>query len=220
MKSLISCLFVLLLLTACQTDSYESGDTKYSYLRTDFAEAHSSAEGLLDRCVTDEDATLFFSPQAEAKWAGTADSVYRTLVYYDVRDLDTINLSGKTVVPLAAIRVPVLMPKDVTELEGVVKTDPLMLESSWVSTNGRYLNLGIVYKTGKADDEEAVQTISLLKESEHEDTVTLCLLHDQGGVPEYYSSRIYTSIPLFNELAGKTIRLRVNTYKGEVEKIY
>ena len=65
-----------------------------------------------------------------------------------------------------------------------------------------------------------MQTISLLKESEHEDTVTLCLLHDQGGVPEYYSSRIYTSIPLFNELAGKTIRLRVNTYKGEVEKIY
>ena len=163
---------------------------------------------------------MFFSPQAEAKWAGTADSVYRALVYYDTRDLDTTNLSGKTVVPLSAIRVPVLMPKDITEFEGEVKTDPLTLESSWVSANGKYLNLGLVYKTGKADDEEAVQTIALLKESEHEDTVTLRLFHDQGGVPEYYSSRVYTSVPLDGELAGKTICLRINTYKGEVEKTY
>ena len=29
----------------CQQDSYESGDTKYSYLRADFVEAHSSAVG-------------------------------------------------------------------------------------------------------------------------------------------------------------------------------
>ena len=50
--------------------------------------------------------------------------------------------------------------------------------------------------------------------------MTLRLHHDQGGVPEYYSSRIYTSIPLNGELAGKIIRLKVNTYKGEIEKTY
>ncbi len=204
----------------CQQDSYESGDTKYSYLRADFVEAHSSAVGEFDRCITDDDITLFFSPYATVKWAGTADSVYRALIYYDTRDNDTTDLSSKTVVPISAARVPVLTPKDSADFNNNVKNDPITLESTWISSNGKYLNLGLIYKTGKADEDSLVQSIGICKEAEHDDTVTLRLHHDQGGVPEYYSSRIYTSIPLNGELAGKVIRLKVNTYKGEIEKTY
>lgn len=42
--------------------------------------------------------------------------------------------------------------------------------------------------------------------------------HDQNGIPEYYSTRIYASVPLRGMNAGDEILFTVNTYKGEVKK--
>jgi len=54
-------------------------------------------------------------------------------------------------------------------------------------------------------------------------TVILRLLHSQNGVPEYYTSKSYVTLPLSyyrGKLnAGDKIIIRINTYdKGIVEK--
>jgi len=212
----------LLLLCSCETESYESGNTQYSYMQADFADAHSSEVGKLDRCTTDEGLQLTFAPEAEAKWVGTADSTYRILAYYDNREVGAPSGSAtaKTVKPLAISRVPVLTPKAPDEFEGGFKNDPLTLQSCWTSANGRYLNLDLVYKTGIPDDEKAVQSVGMAIADEQADTITLEVFHDQGGVPEYYSSRMFVSVALNEQLSGKVIRLRVNTYQGTVERIF
>ena len=48
-------------------------------------------------------------------------------------------------------------------------------------------------------------------------TLHLTFFHDQAGVPEYYSQRIYLSIPL-PPTGVDTIWMDVNTYDGLVEK--
>ena len=103
-----------------------------------------------------------------------------------------------------------------------VKTDPLTLESIWISKNKRYLNASVYLKVGSTDDEEAIHKMGVVCDTimAHADstrTLHLRLYHDQGGVPEYYSQRTYFSLPL-SELHADSIRFSINTYKGEVVK--
>ena len=43
--------------------------------------------------------------------------------------------------------------------------DPVTFESAWVSKGHRYLNLGLVLKTGKTDDSTAVQSLGVVCDS-------------------------------------------------------
>ena len=63
-----------------------------------------------------------------------------------------------------------------------------------------------------------MQSIGITKEQSADGQLTLRVLHDQGTVPQYYTSRIFLSIPVTDDLDGHSIRLIVNTYKGIVEK--
>ena len=45
----------------------------------------------------------------------------------------------------------------------------------------------------------------------------LQLIHKQGDVPEYYSQRVYISLPL-QELTVDTLYLTIDTYDGVVRK--
>ncbi len=205
---------LLLALTGCTNDAYDTGDGEYSYLRADFAEVHTIDAQTIDHATTDDGTTLHFAPHVTAKWAEKADTLYRALIYYH----DGTATGEKTVESIAVNRVPVLRPVVEEEFEGEKKTDPVDLESVWLSTNGKYLNLSLLLKTGKADDPEAIQSIGLIK-SENEETITLHLLHDQGTVPQYYTSRLYLSIPVTDDLRGKPLCLVMNTYEKEIEKL-
>ena len=46
---------------------------------------------------------------------------------------------------------------------------------------------------------------------------TIYLHHDQGGVPEYYSTQAYLSIPTVDLLVD-SVRFYLNTYSGVVIK--
>lgn len=197
---------VVLAAVACTREGYDTGDGSYSYLRADFVEAHTVAAQTIDRAVTDEGALLQLSPYATATWATKADTLYRALLYYQQRPAQQPE-------PVALQPVAVLRPKSAAELGTDLPTDPVLLESAWLGSDGRYLNLGLFLKTGKADDEEAAHRLALLWEGE---TRTLRLLHDQGGVPEYYSTRLWVSIPLTDELRSSAFQLVANTYQGEV----
>ena len=73
-------------------------------------------------------------------------------------------------------------------------------------------------KTGKADDEKARQTIGIMSENLPDGTLRLTLLHGQENVPQYYSTRIYASIPM--QGISQRLLLSVNTYDGLVERAF
>lgn len=201
--------FILsVLFVACTTDSYETGDGKYSLLTADFCMAHSSEAKQLDYALLDTGDSLRLSPVATAEWATTKDSLYRTLLYYNVSET-------KTVKPYSAVAVNVLRPSTKAEVTGM-PMDPLTLTSSWLG--GGYLNLNITLKTGVADEQDAKQKLGLACDSISAGVYYLRLVHDQAAVPEYYSVSTYASIPLASFPKGSTLRLRIPTYKGEVVK--
>ena len=49
------------LLAACTSHDYDTGDGKLSYMRADFALAHSNAVGSIDYIDTDEGNRVFFA---------------------------------------------------------------------------------------------------------------------------------------------------------------
>lgn len=202
-------LVLIFLASSCTTETYETGDGKYSYLRADFVEAHTIAEKTIDQAVTDDGEHLLLIPYATAAWAVKPDTVYRALLYYDCRP-------GQSVTPVSLMRVLVLRPQVADEFDGDLPTDPLTLESAWIGKDRKYLNLSLILKTGSTDDQETMQSVALVKEGDH----TLRLLHDQGGVPEYYSTRVYASIPLSVDLLSEPLRLLVRTYQGDVERYF
>lgn len=206
---------LLFLLISCSGEDSQEGDSTYSFLCAEFVEAHTAAASEIDRATTDDGELLVLSPHINVSWAQKADSTYRALLYYN-----KVENVGGTVIPISLSRVPVLRAKDATEFEEGVKTDPVKVESAWLSKGKAYLNAGLLLKTGVADDADAIQSIGLVLVSETDTDLTLRLYHDQGGVPQYYTSRVYVSIPLTAVRQMKTIHLLVNTNDGELERIF
>ena len=118
-------------------------------------------------------------------------------------------------------KVGVLTPHKLKEKVGeqqvIMKTDPLYVESVWVSKNKKYVNMRLRLLTGASEDEEAVQTIGVVRDEENNGHETLLLYHDQGGQPEYYSTTAFVSIPLA-EVNADTLTITVNTYDGSYSK--
>ncbi len=118
-------------------------------------------------------------------------------------------------------QVPTLHPKQLKP-EETLCTDPVKFESMWISANGKYLNLGLYLKNGSTQGDSLHHTVGMIRESETTDgdgkrTVSLRLYHDQGGVPEYYSSRYYVSVPC-KEIDADSVVVTINTYNGAVER--
>ena len=103
--------------------------------------------------------------------------------------------------------------------------DPLGVESGWLSKNGKYLNLGLLLKTGQEEGNDGTQKIALAQDTirlndDQTHTAYFRLLHDQSGVPEYYTSRRYVSILLPDTVQLDTIRLTLPTCEGKKERVF
>ena len=61
------------LATACEHDSYDTGDGSLSYLRCDFADAHSDAQCHVDAFLTDEGTRIVPASVVGARWMSTPD---------------------------------------------------------------------------------------------------------------------------------------------------
>lgn len=198
------------MLSACKNDSYESGDGQYSYLQADFVEANTSASKELVSARTDDGDMLLFSPHVFKEWASTPDSVYRSLLYYNKVNDD------RTTEVYSIVQIPVVK---IHKLKGTdeISTDPLFLKSAWISKNRKYLNLYFGIKTGVEDGNDNIQTLSVVYDpdvnnSNDSRNPYIKVVHKQNGVPEYYSSYGYISVPLNDFALGTTIHLSVNTY--------
>ena len=200
------------LFLSCTQDAYEKGEGRYSLMRGDFAEAVVNNVRQVTKIVTDDGDELAVTSPYSAKWIAKADTTYRCMLYYN-------KVEGKAeVVSMGQVPCPVITP--LSEFEKELKTDPVKFESTWMSKTSRYLNLSILVKTGVTDDSTAVQSLAIVSDTliTHTDGKqirNLILYHDQGNVPQYYSTQVYISIPT-NRIDADSVRISINSYDGEV----
>lgn len=207
------CVSVLFAIQACQTDSYDKGEGQYSYTQADFVEAHANDSRAVDRVTTDDGDILTLTPQPTASWITTADSTYRALLYYNKK-------SDGHAQPVAISRVPVMTVVPAHESKET-KTDPVTFESMWKSRSGKYLTMGLYLKVGQAADDQAHHSLGMVCDSvvigsDGGKTSYVRLLHNQGGVPEYYSAKYFVSVPV-DAFETDSVVMTVNTYGGVVK---
>jgi len=201
---------------ACTQDVYDKGDSELSLMRADFVEAHVGPDKRVDYVTTDDDIQLPLATPFTTSWIQQADTTYRAVLYY--------NYTDRQAEPLSLARVSTTSIHRPANFKGGAKTDPLGLESVWVSTNRRYLNLCVILKTGTADEKAEAQTVGIIGDTivtapSGQRTYHLRLYHNQGQVPQYYSQRVYFSVPIHG-LPADSLRLTVNTYDGPVTKAF
>ena len=215
---IIALVGLLFFSTSCSNTSYEEGDSKLSYLRTDFADATTDSQGRLSAATTDDGVSLTFTRPMQTSWSNAADSLCRVLLNYNMY---ANGADSNVVEPLAAKIVYTLQPAK-PSVQTQAATDPVSLVSAWKSKNGNYINLRLGLNTGKASGDDQRQSIGLALDSTvtSDGSTTYCLrfLHSQGGVPEYYTTDAYVSIPIKQMTTGSKVRLSLNTYNGWVTR--
>ena len=205
-----------LVLLACTQDTYEKGKGKYSLMRGDFAEAVVNGSKQVTKIITDDGDELPLTTPFTAKWVTKADTVYRCMLYYNKVD-DKAEVISMGQVPCADINT-------LAEFKKPMATDPVKFESSWISKTRRYLNLSLLLKTGSTDDTTAVQSLAIVSDTlithpDNKQTRHLILYHNQGNVPQYYSTQVYVSIPT-ERIDADSVQISINSYDGEVIKKY
>lgn len=205
---------LILLLASCESDSYDKGEGELSLATAEFVEAHANGNKQMDYVITDNDERLTVSPQPSVKWMTTPDSLYRALLYYN-------NVGEGIIEPLSITQVPTLSIYPDWMIQDI-KTDPVTFESIWQSANGKYFNMAFYLKIGEVGKDAELHTISIIQDTiiqNADGTATsfMCLYHDQGDMPEHYSSKCYISIPR-DSIKADSVCMGINTYKGVLYK--
>ncbi len=216
MRKLLAFLLPVCLLCACETDSYDKGEGKYSLMQADFAELTVNSEKQGTQFLTDEGGQYRFVTPVTASWIQRPDTMYRAIVYFNEKD-------GGTAQAVAVGQVGVLRPVEHWRFKELPQ-DPLGVESVWLTRNGKYINLGLLLKNGRVEDEEGTHAMALcqdtvMKNPDLTRTAYYRLLHSQGDAPEYYTNRRYVSIQLPQDRPD-SVRLSIDTYKGTLEKLF
>ena len=155
--TILICQLSIVNLSSCTTDSYDKGQGKYSLMQAELVDMTINADKQGTAFVTDADERFSLTPVVTASWIQTADTTYRAMLYFNV-------LSGNTAEPVSVGTVPTLRAREHWKINDP-KEDPIGLESAWLGKNGKYLNLGILLKTGQVDGEDGVHTIGLAQDT-------------------------------------------------------
>ena len=204
------------LLASCTTEQYDSGDGKWSYLRSDFAEVCTDAQSRMSSFTTDEQLSLQVEGTPKVSWMTTPDSTYRALVYY---------AAPGSPVPVKVFTVNnVLCPKiKRLQTSALPKTDPVSFVALWLSANRKYVNITFDVKTGSSGSDADGQSIGavltdMTRNADGTLTAHITFCHDQGNVPQYYSSRQYASLAVAQMQDADSASIVINSYKGKVVK--
>lgn len=204
---------------SCTQDGYDKGDGVYSLMQGDFVEAQVDASKKLISLTTDDGVTMPLTQPYAARWITTADTVYRCMLYYNkVKDSQ-----GRTAAEIVSISpVPCASLVSLSKFKSKLKTDPVKLQSVWMSKSRKYLNMYLQLMIGNPEDTSAVQQIAMVCDTvftypDSTRTCSIVLHHDQNRQPEYYSTDAWLSLPV-SSLPMDSFRLAVNTYSGPVVK--
>lgn len=131
--TMVTAVMSLLIVSACEHDFYETGDSELSYLHTDFVEARTNELSAFASATTDDGTQLTLKPAVKEQWAKRPDTTYRALLYYN--KVENGITSSFAISPVAVLR-----PRLALDVP-IVYTDPVGFESLWISKNHKYLNL-------------------------------------------------------------------------------
>ena len=215
--TIIAAVTTLLLVTACHIGAYDTGDTRYSYLRADFVEVHTNSEGAVNTAVTDDGDSLILAPALRTVWTIRPDTLYRALLYYNKGEADSAQSPTAShalpVTGIGASQVYVLRP--LTDRSGVSGlNDAVGFQSCWLSANKRYVNVALVLKSGQTNQPDSRHVLGLIRDSmvtssQGHRTFFYRIYHQQNGVPAYYSNTVYVSIPTSNFQSGDVMQLTI-----------
>lgn len=205
-----------LLLLSCQTDSYEKGEGYYSLMQVELCELQVDGKKQGVAFVTDDGDSYQLAAPVTTKWIQTADTTYRAIIYFNKVDHQQAQA-------IEASAVATLRPVALWRFKKPHQ-DPMGYESGWLARSGKYLNVGVLMKTGRIDNEEPPHSIALaqdtvLQYADGRRTAHYRLLHSQEGAPEYYTNRRYISIALPQPVPD-TIHFHMQTYDGALQRTF
>jgi hypothetical protein len=206
-----------LLLAACSYGDYEKGEGDNSLLRADFGEMYTEADNSVKTLETDDGYRITLEKPYTAQWLSKPDTLYRALLYYKLPANEAPQI-------VSAVQVPTVSPHPTIFFHDTIITHPVGFESAWMSRNCRYLNLGLLVKTGSLTDDRQLekQQFSIVRDTlrlNPDSTRTLCLrlYHDQANQPEYYTQDFFLSVRTSPSQAD-SVSITINTYDGQVQK--
>ena len=202
------------LFLSCETDRYEKGEGKYSLMQADMGELTIDSEKQAIAFTTDDGDSYTLTTPATAQWIQTADTTYRAVIYYN-------KVKEGQAESMALSSVPTLTPVEYWHFKELTQ-DPVGFESAWLAKNKKYINLGLLFKSGYVDDTMGRHLISvaqdtILVNTDQTRTAYYRFLHGQNDTPEYFTNRHYISILLPQELPD-TACVSIVTYSGIVER--
>ena len=213
MRQLLFAAIWCALTAACTSESYDSGDTSLSYLSAEWADVTTNSDGLVAYAHTDAGQRLTFSPPYQATWIGQkADTTCRAVLYHGQVSGETTSVKALSPVLMASVT-------DRTE-EITAKKDPIGGARAWISADKRYLNIVLTLKVGRKENAPTQQKVGFLCDSvttlaDGTRCCWLTLVHDQNGVPDYYSQEANVSVPAEALHQADKVCLRVMTTQGE-----
>lgn len=188
----------------CQEDDYV-----YPDVLTEFTEVQTNDEGILTYLLTDQ-GDKYQILEREGLDGLTPDSIYRTLCVYQITDVEK-----ETVQLYSAQKVLSMLPKPASAFSDGIRTDPLDIQSIWLS--GKYLNMVLLPMAKDKSHIFHFVENSLTQDNEGRAQLELTLYHDQNGDYEAFTRKTYLSIPLWgygNKLdTGDRIVLHIQTYE-------
>ena len=216
MKRILPFYLFTLLLFSCVTDSYEKGQGQYSLMQADMGEVTIDAEKQAVAFTTDDGDSYMLTSPVTAQWIQTADTTYRAIIFYNKVEKGQAESMGMS-------SVPTLIPQEHWRYKEQPQ-DPVGFESAWLAKNKKYLNLGLLFKSGYVDDTMGRHLISLAQDTilvnaDQTRTVYYRFLHGQNDTPEYFTNRHYISI-LLPEERPDTVRLTITTYDGVIQHAF
>lgn len=200
----------LMLNEGCQEDGYV-----YPDVLTEFTEVQTNDEGVLTYLLTDQ-GDKYRILKRDGLDGLTPDSIYRTLCVYQITDRQE-----ETVQLYSARQVLSMLPEPVAAFDNGIQTDPLDVQSIWLS--GKYLNMVLLPMAKEKGHIFHFVENGLTQDNEGRTQLELTLYHDQNGDYEAFSRKTYLSIPLWSygdKLdTGDRIILHIRTYKeGDITR--
>lgn len=209
MKQLI---VVVLLFCTFLCEGCKEEDYVYPSVVTEFIGAQTDNNGTISQLITDN-GTIYSVLQRDGLGGLVADTLYRTISIYE--PITQENSEGNIAQLYSCQLVLSVNPLPVSDFKGNIKTDPVDIQSIWLS--GEYLNMILLVQYKELSHLYHFVDEGITSDQSETQTLNLRLFHDRNNDYEAFTKQVYLSVPLKNYLQllrkGDKIRFNLNTYK-------
>ena len=200
-------LFCIFLCEGCKEEDYV-----YPSVGTEFIGAQTNNDGTISQLVAD-DGTIYSVLQRDGLGGLVADTLYRTISIYE--PITQENGKGNVAQLYSCQLVLSVNPLPASDFKGNIKTDPVDIQSIWLS--GEYLNMILLVQYKELSHLYHFVDEGITSDQSGTQTLNLRLFHDRNNDYEAFTKQVYLSVPLKNYLQllrkGDKIRFNLNTYK-------